>query len=1142
MPTTKPLLKRSRTVTATKPDLEECGGCFFVPTDLETYTGFIPSPVSEIRKAIDCYQQNNLEVKTGAVHNRGVFLKDSAAPVKKGQVLAIYRGTAVNLRELDKEEFRLCGYPECEPVKWLVWAETGGVPALSQRPASYQAHTPHISYLDQKRRKVNIGVDAIDSIDAISHTNSQQECDNIEFVVCLNDELVRSNTKHATILRRKPTEQDYCFLAVACKDIQPGSELFLDYGKSQSRMAHFWAPDQYFYPTLCPRAVSVHFSEDGTTVSVRASDAGEEQVKLESLKNFIYEKLDFWKRHSIDRLIYTLNQYHQNPFTGGQDWVEGDVQYLFERWNIEVFRSPHYLTYLFHCFNIEGKLDNNGVNYIYAFIKSKNLTIAPPGSRPVYIEEVIGWLKHSIEIFEGPDSERQLDILENQLQLLEVQQYRRMAEGEEKKQCLRKEGEKLHDYIRRLKVALGPGGKIKSPTHYRLTARFLSPSELWPDIFREIPVWSLAHLKCLALRENPSEEVDPIDRIDCYRFDSPEYAQAMHEALRRRQVEGAKFEAIRTTVNSGGLLPVEFRFQSVIEKNYQIPHVEGIPAQLRGTSNWLDLTVEHWRLLGFEETSLSPLRTVIERITSKKKGLYGTLHAVCRYDSEHRHLWISDPCIKDKVKKDKSKTMVLLKHLINKSGAIIDVTTPAHQWQPIDTLMVCKPESEDYQSAMKMLLNDAVANGKSLYEIAVLLDADMGSSTIPVESKGKYRVDLPETLHRYNKWTPPAVSDLLASFNLPQPTGCDPQAELKSLIEGYIFAGEVNSVSGVVKRLRGLLAKRPDVAKDLADILYLNPRRLESLNHRGVRYIFAALDIKVHETAIKSDFEPVAFDKIHAITDSHPDWPKEVMRVVNFYKNRGESDQFIVEILNKGTRSPFIKLVIDPIPLPPGCQAKQWTVDVLKGFIQSCEQPPAVPVPPAASMDVDESLCSGQAKPETMMIEEPERSVSPPEIPKHELQLNIARCIRESAEVSSQALVKSISRMFKQDSALVVAVSGFLHIKPEKLQSPTPPLVRYLLSSLEVEIIPDELKTEMQLQLYDTINSISEHHPGWAGEVLKLINELASFGQSYGAIAKMLKSGRVRGQQMFDPVPVPEGIRGEQWTEKNLKAFIAKHG
>ncbi|MCW7552319.1 hypothetical protein NX722_06585 [Endozoicomonas gorgoniicola] len=167
----------------TKPGLEERGGCCFVLTDLDKCTDFIPPPTPEIRETIDHYQKHNLEVKTGAVHNRGVFLRGGAEPVKKGQVVAIYRGIPINIRELTKVELRLCGYPKDEPLKKLVWTDAEGTPTLLQRPASYQAHSPYIYYRDQQKQKVLIGIDAIDSSDAISHINSQQECDNIEFLV-----------------------------------------------------------------------------------------------------------------------------------------------------------------------------------------------------------------------------------------------------------------------------------------------------------------------------------------------------------------------------------------------------------------------------------------------------------------------------------------------------------------------------------------------------------------------------------------------------------------------------------------------------------------------------------------------------------------------------------------------------------------------------------------------------------------------------------------------------------------------------------------------------------------------------------------------------------------------------------------------
>ncbi|UYM15499.1 hypothetical protein [Endozoicomonas euniceicola] len=90
-----------------------------------------------------------------------------------------------------------------------------------------------------------------------------------------------------------------------------------------------------------------------------------------------------------------------------------------------------------------------------------------------------------------------------------------------------------------------------------------------------------------------------------------------------------------------------------------------------------------------------------------------------------------------------------------------------------------------------------------------------------------------------------------------------------------------------------------------------------------------SLGINPDQTAVKDCSRNRKFDKIYAITNKHPEWSEEVMRLIEYYKIR-RSDQTAAEKLNQGTYA--------PVPLPPGCQAEKWTADILVGFIRTCKQ------------------------------------------------------------------------------------------------------------------------------------------------------------------------------------------------------------
>ena len=94
---------------------------------------------------------------------------------------------------------------------------------------------------------------------------------------------------------------------------------------------------------------------------------------------------------------------------------------------------------------------------------------------------------------------------------------------------------------------------------------------------------------------------DPLDKLTCYYPHRPEYAEAMQEAIKRKQDEGIALEALKIRMAPTWLRPVS-KDGIPMDRNtgeYAIPHLNGIPENLYGTTRWSELTEAHWSLLGF---------------------------------------------------------------------------------------------------------------------------------------------------------------------------------------------------------------------------------------------------------------------------------------------------------------------------------------------------------------------------------------------------------------------------------------------------------------------------------------------------------------------------------------------------------------
>lgn len=947
-------------------------GSVFLSPELETMP---PPPAHKVQEAIDRYQKDNLEVKSGAVHNRGVFLKNSAAQVQLGQVVAIFRGTLIFSRALTDNELVLCDCSKDEQEKHLIWSMTDGKPTLEQRSASYQAHTPTVYYYDKKGQPVTPGIDGIDSHDAISNINSgteeantkwREKEYNIDFVACLNPGLIKKTAGEEVILKKRPEPEDYCLLAVARKIIQPGDELLLNYGDSVPRNAYFWKPDRYFFTPLYPW-LSVAFSGDGATASVRVNAEGQKHKEnLKTMKALCTEK-PHKNRPMLYEYLTRLSSQYQNPFSHSPFWSAGDVKYLFERWNIEHYKHTYPLSYLYHCLDDRGRLDNNGLNYLYAYLRHHQVHITLPDKRLDTIDAVIACLKTIMKKPEISSVQEKQKVFQAQINQLETEQCRRMTEGQERQQQLERLREAVMSHLPKLDVYHLERLQEMRSALKELMLHFPTPVELWPEKFRAPATWSSSHIRCLArINEPNARTIDHLDQLTCFRFDTDVYAEAMKKALERKQREGTRLDDLRKTINSGALWTEHSAHQRRMTTHYHIPSVTGIPVQLQGTDNWLELTTEHWSTLGFNETGdpmQACLSQLIKTFTPDSSDAMKAL-----YNSSRYNLWSTDNNLKQAVTGrgltpkgmngfKQVKCRELLRHLCHKYQVTPSPDIKQLRWHPIDTLRVCKPDSEDYNTVMRDLLCQAANAGNNKYQIIALLTDEIlkphGSKKTLPEA---YRVELPDLPKKHVTWTVNAVNELLEKFQLTLPSK-SPKDDLKQLILDLVNLD--TDSKNITQLLSRFFSRHPDITEQMATSLHINKGRLSTLTLEALRYIFSFVGIDTESNPKRQELKCKDFDAINLITEHHPAWRWHLVRVIEYFKNRHKSEPDIANLLNIGANyNMYNGPRFDPMRPPEEyrIRSQQWTANIVSRFFEDNQHLLTAPEPTLTALATESGL------------------------------------------------------------------------------------------------------------------------------------------------------------------------------------------
>ena len=909
-----------------------------------------------MRAAINQFQVENLETRDSKIHNRGVHLKQGKdLTIARNQVVAIYDGTPIFCRSLTHGEKNRAGFSRKDSSeKQLVWSNPETRPETITRPASFQSYSYNICYRDRYNRKVWLGMDALDSELPVSNINSAK-WSNIDLLPCLDTSMVL-RISGTDLFLQTPFGTGFCLLAVARKNIPPESELTVRYGDlplAPEKKPHFWGPEQYFFPFLSPIPVTIEFSEGGSTCLVRAKTKQPDK-ELAALRTILESA--FREGLAIYQIVPGLNVEHNNPFTGQPYWTAGCIQLLCQLWNYVHFKGFRHLTALCHCRDANGKLDNNGINYMTGFIRNRVPSVPPPQSRPVTMDNVMDWLQSAIEEMQSrpdtPEKQDELPFLEEEYQLLRIWQWRALnapesrqlpgtghplvieEERERLKACIMKHYEKVH-----------PPGKQDGPRknfpYDKLSSQFLLPHELWPDKLRP-SIWRHAHIQCMPLYCPPvpdyMDKPEPVHILACYRPDTKEYTDALAQLLARKQAEGVTLQNLVPGMiprgDTRGTVAGKARNRHTID--YLIPHVPEIPQELRGTCSWADVTPEQWQHLGFNPAVEVNLKTAMERLFAEKSE--DTIRRLLA--DQHSHLWENDPSLKQSLKDQHPSSWALLSHLIHFSGA--DVQVNKARWKPENTLMICAVDTEPYRQAMRQFLEEQLAARVNAYEMARQLQQANAKSIRSQELQAATTIELPASIKEYGQWTGAAVVDLIQAMGIVVPEQFellpDNTFSLKNEIQQFIKNSSSDRGATLYQTIKSQARKRSDYAdalKALAEGLQLDCDKLLEGKGASVRIILRHLGITVPDKGkLQSELKVKTFDQLSAMANNHPDWNHELLRLVDRL-GQNYSPEDIASALQKGERNARkIGEIFGPIPLPPGVAAEAWDAGILDKFLR----------------------------------------------------------------------------------------------------------------------------------------------------------------------------------------------------------------
>ena len=373
--------KTVKLVTPFPVKLNSCDERCFIPKKLPENVVFtVPSP--ELTAYLDEFQKENFITADSHVHNRGMRVKSDVLPIEKGQVVAVFHGYPLRMRVLSLEESMLAGICSKKKktkrtlTKWLTWHIYENRTEVCTRLPYFQVCNENIT-IATSNGIVCLGVDAIDSINPVSNMNCANVARhaNVALQPCLDTEWISSMYSDGSVQLKVGTPPDaYILLVFAIKRIEPDDEVLLNYDSSLSRardvdnQGMFCSTDVYYYPHLNKEEIKV-VNHDGVDSvpeikTVLQNNGSNNKLLCKKIK----ECFALGKNTSETAVV--LQGDIVNPMIGSKIWAAGDVQYFCELVNLEMpDMNYYYLTYLCHCTNKRGDLDNNGRNYLSGLIR-----------------------------------------------------------------------------------------------------------------------------------------------------------------------------------------------------------------------------------------------------------------------------------------------------------------------------------------------------------------------------------------------------------------------------------------------------------------------------------------------------------------------------------------------------------------------------------------------------------------------------------------------------------------------------------------------------------------------------------------------------------------------------------------------------
>ena len=955
----QPAAVKKKPVSVYFPELVSKKAGYFIPDDLTVTKGIIKMPSAQVRKSINDFQICQLEVTDSSIDNQGVHLKKQASPILASQVLAIYEGCQTRTRYLTSDEKEITGC-DSDPnsFKWLVWHNSGaGQPYQESRIPSFQASNRHLFYRDEKNRQVWLGVDAIDSPYPISHINHGGDDANILLLPCINPALLSPDRATDLELSCAPDAGDFCFIAVANRNIRDGEELLMDYGCDQPEVSrYFWGPEYYFHPVTAMKPLMVSFSGNGMTASI---DKGKpDQLFCPNSLKFKLENL-LCQKQNLAGIAAQCNEVDTNPLTGNTQWTPGCVQRLCELLNIEHLGMAYlHPSYVFHCINTEGRLDNVGKNYLTGFIRNSSLGICQPEPRLETMAEVILFLEQQVlRLLPSSHSSPELGNLFREFQWLKQLHNDSVSDtssqpgseiGLDRARELKESQahEQIAHVISQVKIFHKINGRDNQEKLLRIASQRLnkhfpwSPAGMWPNIMRN-SVWTPAHLRLLRTLLPPvCEDIkvgSDFDILACYHPGSPDYIAAIKRVL-ALEYKVSSLEVMIPKMKTMGLRGSGEREDRAYDHNrkpYLIPHLPDIPEELWGTTDWENLTLAHWQALGLERADpLVKLKQLIERFTEK-----GMSNNPLRFLVDHAHLWTGLTGIKSEIKEFKPQSVVLLRHLIHLSGACLNkYVLERDRWHWIDSLRVLDAETPEYREVMTEFLKHSLTKKENAYEIARELDqiSSVVNPFVPEAVRNMTRVELPEWVKRRfdDRWTGEAVEALCKEYDIQPPEELvllpDIKCELQAIVTTKLAGAHTSQK--IKDRLKNLLTRNPEFCQKLARVSGLDPDKIKDRSQSSIRVLLH--DLNIRDGKIPADLKLQEADKFNLTAVDSPVWGAQMMKLVDYLLGLGHSLSYVALRLQEGSNNPK-EQKFHAVPVPEVYRQEQggWNYSVLTRFM-----------------------------------------------------------------------------------------------------------------------------------------------------------------------------------------------------------------